>query len=164
MAGKAKDPASRFMARAKPNDSGCWIWQGYISPQTGYAMFRIDPKKYAVGAHRAAWMLFKGEIPDGMQVCHRCDVRDCVNPSHLFLGSPADNMQDAAQKGRMNWRKGEVRQLPKGESHHQAKLTLGQVRDIRNSPLTGVELAEKHKVSTVTISRIRRGKIWRDTG
>lgn len=74
----------------------CWLWEGQVSPN-GYGRMP-DGKRYA---HRVAWSTFhEREIPEGMWVLHTCDVRACVNPSHLFLGSPRDNAHDMVEKGR----------------------------------------------------------------
>lgn len=161
---RPKRPAiDRFMEKVVPDpNSGCWLWDGWVSPSTGYGMFRIDPTKNNVLAHRASWMLHNGEIQHGLYVCHKCDVRSCVNPSHMFLGTPSDNMQDAAKKGRMNWSENESRSIPTGESHHASKLTRQDVIDIRKSDKRGDDLARRYSVTPVTISRIRRNLVWRD--
>ena len=78
-------------------ESGCWLWTGY-SRRDGYGY--IAHNKRAIGAHRASWIIYRGDIPEGLHVCHTCDVRDCVNPDHLFLGTASDNMQDCVRKGR----------------------------------------------------------------
>lgn len=78
-------------------ESGCWLFDGYIASH-GYGMVLIN--KVMTRANRAAWMLFHGPIPDGMYVCHRCDVSSCINPKHLFLGTALDNMRDRDQKKR----------------------------------------------------------------
>jgi len=166
MAGKAKPPIDRFerMYIPEPN-SGCWLWLGHI-PKSGYGQFRLstDPQDRAEGAHRAAWMLFNGEIPDGLQVCHRCDVRCCVNPQHLFLGTATENMQDAVRKGRMNWKQQVRPGLPRGEKHHSAKLTPKDVIAIRSLNINGVEAARKFGVAPTTVSRIRRNLVWQHLG
>lgn len=142
----------------EPN-SGCWLWEGFVHGG-GYGKARFGGPR-AEYVHRASYSAFKGKIPVGMQVCHKCDVRSCVNPAHLFVGTASDNMSDAARKGRMKWRKGEVRALPKGGEHHAAKITERDVQYIRSSPEAGPVLAAKYGVSNVNISRIRRGLIWR---
>ena len=103
-------------------NTGCWLWTASKN-RLGYGMLmwwtngRGDRK--AISAHRCSYMIHKGDIPEGVSVCHKCDVRHCVNPDHLFLGTHAENMEDCRAKGRR----------PKGESNPAAKLTK-QERDI----------------------------------
>lgn len=86
-----------FSYYTKTNEDGCWIWQSTIAWR-GYGLYSMNRKRLA--AHRASWIIHKGEIPDGLFVLHKCDVRTCVNPDHLFLGTQKDNMQDCIKKGR----------------------------------------------------------------
>jgi hypothetical protein len=78
--------------------SGCWLWIGPIQ-NAGYGRTAIDGKSKS--AHRLSWEIFRGPIPKGLCVCHACDVPICVNPSHLWLGTHLENIQDASRKGKM---------------------------------------------------------------
>lgn len=77
--------------------STCWLWQG-APTSGGYGRFWFDGVRKL--AHRAAYEIFKGDIPEDMCVCHKCDNPLCVNPKHLFLGTHSDNMRDMGNKGR----------------------------------------------------------------
>ncbi len=132
----------------------CWLWTAKLSP-IGYGQLtigsRTDGSKTCVGAHRFAWMLKHGPIPSGLFVCHHCDNRACCNPAHFFLGTQADNIRDAAAKGRM----------PHGANHHQSKLTDDIVREIRSATGSQRAIAVRFGVCKTTIGRIKRGEIWK---
>lgn len=154
---------ARFHDKHMPEpNSGCWLWTANTMPG-GYGLFRTspNPSDRCEGAHRVSWRIHRGEIPHGMQVCHKCDVRGCVNPDHLFLGTAHDNMRDASRKGRMAWRPGEMRNLPKGSDNPASVLKEAEVIAIKASNETGRALAARYGVSGKTISRIKRGEAWR---
>lgn len=79
-------------------DDDCWLWVRATTSQGRYGYFKWQNRSWQ--AHRAAWTLTHGPIPDGLVVCHRCDVTLCVRPDHLFLGTQADNVRDMWEKGR----------------------------------------------------------------
>lgn len=136
------DDEEYFFKRSIPEpNSGCWIWQGTLSAK-GYGVYTANKKQR--GAHRGSYEAGFGHIPEGMYVCHKCDVRCCVNPDHLFVGSHADNMKDMAIKLRQN-----------------RKLTGEQVLEIKSSNLSGRELAKKFGVKPHAIYGIRQGKRWK---
>ena len=144
----------RFLAKVCVEaESGCWLWQGLVRAD-GYGAMRLGGKEQ--GAHRVAWKLFRGEIAPGMQVCHKCDVRACVNPDHLFLGTPAENAQDMTAKGRGR----------RGEKHGSSKLTATQVSRIKamleEDRMYMSEIAREFGVSQTTIRAIRTRKTWRE--
>lgn len=159
MPGYHTHPVSRLMALVEPVDDprACWVWQGTISCN-GYGGFSLWGQRLT--AHRAAYLLFTGEIPDGMDVCHSCDNRRCINPDHLWLGTRADNMADCKAKGRIAT--GEKLKTPRGEKSNFAKLTWKDVRAIRASDATTSELALRYGVSADNIRRILRRNTWKE--
>jgi hypothetical protein len=107
-------------------------------------------------AHRFAYECLVGPIPDGMHVLHKCDVRCCVNPQHLFLGTNADNIADRVKKGRS------LRRC--GEAAPTAKLTQAQVNEIRRLLAEGMKHREIAALMAVTMSmvaHISAGRSWR---
>lgn len=153
------DELVRFMEKVSPEPtSGCWLWTGSTMPN-GYGGVFLDGKN--IGAHRASFIHFKGPIPDGLIVCHSCDVRGCVNPSHLWLGTHKQNAEDRDQKGR--YRIGGRHDITKdiadaikaeyrGPSRYQ-----GRGKRSQNSTAA---IAERHGVSRCTVSYIVRGLHW----
>ena len=157
-----EDPAVRFASKVRPGP-GCWEWQAGKSVD-GYGGFHIGDEH--IPAHRYAWQLEYGEIPAGMCVLHHCDNPGCVRPSHLFLGTRADNIADMVAKGRQ--RSG-AHLIPnsakvRGEAHHQAKLKDDDVLAIRRLYAAGgvsqAALGGQFGVSQEIISGIVRRVGW----
>lgn len=140
----------RFIAKVERIPfSTCHWWVGAVGGSRYGNFWNGDAY---VNAHRYAYQVYVGEIPDGLHVCHSCDNRLCVNPNHLWLGTCADNMRDKVEKGR---------QRP-GEEHPAAKITRADVDFIRSS--VGVipqkALAKEFGLVRQTVSDIQRGRIW----
>lgn len=93
-------PHSLLWDKVNFSEDGCWLWTGAVSGGGGYGNIRFEGKQTT--PHRVSWILSFGEIPDGLMVCHSCDVRICINPNHLFLGTGSDNKQDEITKGRIS--------------------------------------------------------------
>lgn len=86
--------------------NGCWNWKGELH-QNGYGYTTCHETFKRSHAHRVSYKVFKGDIPEGLYVCHHCDNPSCINPDHLWLGTAKENMQDAKKKGRLSHQKKE---------------------------------------------------------
>lgn len=139
---------NRFSSKYFVDENGCHVWAGNKS-KSGYGKFKLKDGTQA-RAHRVAWEMTNGKIPDGVFVLHKCDVRACVNPDHLFLGTHADNMRDMVRKGRGL----------SGEMNGRAKLTAEDVLSIRQSHGTDAEKARGLGVSEATVRQARVGRKW----
>lgn len=135
----------------KPRDSACWLWAGQ-SNSRGYGRMWVDGKRLL--AHRLAYTLYRGAIPRGLCVCHRCDVRACVNPRHLFLGTRSDNMRDASRKGRVF--------RPYGERSGRSKVSDAARVQIAKLYLSGQlnqpQLAHRYGLHNSQASRIIKAR------
>ncbi|MBW3095675.1 HNH endonuclease [Pseudohoeflea coraliihabitans] len=140
-------PIVAFLSKAETHGLSaekCWAWKG-AGKGNGYGHFSLLGER--MGAHRAAYIMFKGDVPNGMDVCHHCDNRWCVNPAHLFIGSRSQNMADMSLKGR-------------GSGGCRKHIKEHQVQEIRRRIHAGVrmsEIAKQMGVNYSTVTAINRG-------
>ena len=142
----------RFLMQCdRNNDAVCWEWTGRKS-NAGYGQIKDNYRTRH--AHRVSYELYKGPIPKGLFVCHKCDNPGCVNPDHLFLGTPQINARDAARKGRSDG----FKRL--GTAHPLGTLTDDQIKEIRRlaETTTGKEIAARFGISRGYVSQIINGK------
>lgn len=155
--------AERFAAcLSAPTPNGCIEWRGTLSPK-GYGLFsRIDAKPRIARAHRLAWEMANGTIPEGLRVLHKCDNPPCVNVEHLFLGTDADNTHDAMRKGRL--KPFPVRADNRGSRNGQAKLNEENVAVIRRALERGItrrEISEFYRISRAVVDGIAWRTLWK---
>lgn len=126
----------------------CWNW---IARKTraGYGQFNFNGATYQ--APRVAWILYVGEIPEGLWILHRCDNPARVNPDHLFLGTQDDNMKDMAKKGRGT----------RGEKAYTCKLNVDIVKEIRNSKESTRYLSNQYGITMTTVYQIKHRESWK---
>lgn len=147
------EPHVRLMASLAFDLTDCWYYRGSHTP-LGYGVFKALNETVA---HRSSWAIFNGPIPKGMHVLHKCDVRCCVNPDHLFLGTHTDNMRDMVAKGR------HVFPNLRGEQHPNSKLNnenVARIKVLRQQGKTHRVIADEIGVSRATISLVLGGKAW----
>lgn len=151
-----KDILRFFEQVSKEPSTGCWLWNG---SQTRGDYGQLSVNNRDVKAHRFSYQTFVGEIPQGMLVCHHCDTPACVNPHHLFLGTPKENTQDALKKGRLK-----TPHVLSGEANPCSLLSNESVIEIRRlyatTRIKQSELALQFGVNQTTISRVIRGASW----
>lgn len=154
---KAEDArmAKKIDAYSEPDpNGGCLLWSRSLA-KTGYGQVAFRGKVSL--AHRVAFEVANGPIPDGLFVLHKCDVRACVNPSHLFLGTQAENMADMAAKGRSRNRDN------RGDRHAMAKLNSAEVLVIAERLKSGessAALGREFGVGRTAIVKIKLGESW----
>ena len=140
----------RFFAKVFPEpNSGCWLWTATVDG-CGYGLFGVGGSGNSRRAHRVAYELFKGPIPVGFRVCHKCDVPSCVNPDHLFCGTDADNISDRDNKNR----------TARGKLNGKSKLNEDLVRLIRTDGRSERALAADLGFHRGTIHAVRSGRTW----
>ncbi len=144
--------AVRLFAKTKSDpNTGCLLWTGCIK-NTGYGEIRIERRVFK-RVHRLAWEIAHGPIPEGMAVCHKCDIRHCINTDHLFLGTFAENVWDMVSKKRHKW--------VEGESHGMARLTKEQVRKIFVDSRSHASIAADFGVGATHVQKIKARETWR---
>jgi len=141
----------RLLRKAVKTDSGCWKYTGGLNGR-GYGNIWVDGTTRS--AHVVSYELHKGPIPAGMNVCHSCDNKKCINPRHLFLGTTQDNIDDMIAKGRDGFKR---------ERNGRALLTeedVVAVREMLRQNKTQQYIADQYNVSRGTISAIGTGRNW----
>lgn len=149
MSGGPRAVEVRFWEKVSPEpNTGCWFWMGALKggDEWRYGNF-WDGSRYN-RAHRVAFELTHGGVPNGLMVCHRCDVPECVNPAHLFLGTGSENQRDKSLKGRGRNQAGAWRTLTAAEQEE-----VGRLREKR---FTIAEIAERFGVSWAEAARAAR--------
>lgn len=130
----------------------CWLWKGAHGKRGhGY----VNNSEFQSTAHRASWVIHRGDIPSLMCVLHKCDNPPCVNPDHLFLGTELDNVRDMIAKGRKK---------PPRITYPRRILTDAQIVEIRASSETNRTLADRYGVTRLTISSVRNFRCWKNVG
>lgn len=136
-----------------PELGACWEWKASLI--NGYG--QVNWSGITARSHRFSWELHNGKIPNGLWVLHKCDNHACVNPDHLFLGTPKDNTNDMYKKGR--------EKIVKGQAHYKAQLTDEEVIEIRRryaiGGITQQELSFEYGVWVRTITAIVQRKSWK---
>lgn len=151
-------PEERFWNKVSKVDGGCWEWTAH-KDKRGYGRFNAYGRNSQIMlAHRYSYFLANGDLPDDLFICHSCDNPACVNPDHLWAGSPADNVLDMHRKGRARgYDRTIVPQKP------NQKITKDQARQIKHLALRGVnqdDIAAMFGVSQASVSGIKLGKLW----
>ena len=135
------------------DENGCWNWT--LGKSKGYGAINYMGRVWL--AHRVAYEMTKGRIPDGMSVCHSCDNPGCINPDHLFAGTHRDNMIDKETKGRAN------HVGMSGTKNHNARLTEAKVISLLRDYVAGIprrELCNRFGLQESSLSSYTDGKAW----
>lgn len=150
----------KFMAvvllRTLTNDSGCWIWQRG-KDSNGYGLYgcsKFTGNYNPIRAHVVSWIAFRGMIPNGLEVCHACDNPSCCNPSHLWLGTHADNLRDAMKKGRC------ATAHPKGRKLNPE--TIIEIHRLHSEGFGYKRLAKIFSYDPRALARIVKNRIYKD--
>jgi hypothetical protein len=133
---------------------GCWEYIGG-KDKDGYGMFWNHIEYKRVRAHHQSYLIYKGAIPKGKWVLHTCDNPSCINPAHLFLGTPLENVQDMQMKGRKAPTYGEF-----SGNHRFTEKDILNMFDMKSKGFSQTDIADKYKTHQATISKILHGKRW----
>lgn len=172
-----QDVMERFLSHVNkesghiaPNmDTQCWLWTGALQ-KNGYAAFVLESRGSNVRAltapaHRASWILHNGNIEHrNIYVCHRCDVRHCVRPDHLFLGTPTDNVRDCITKGRYKYSYENPEGIRRSREVHR-HLTFSQAQEIRERHANGESagsLSKDYPLTRRNINRLLKGETYKE--
>lgn len=157
----SRTPEERFWSNVDRTGDECWLWQLRLN-KDGYGRFKLAGCQ--VSAHRYAYEITYGPVPDTLCVCHHCDNPSCVRPEHLFLGTPKDNAQDRQRKGRSGFQR-QPELVRSGVEHHAAKLSPVAVEEMRGlRSVFGLPyrtLGALFAVNTSTAHSACTGKWWR---
>lgn len=152
---RPRAPIYERMMRMVSRTTECWLYLGARDPK-GYGSMAADGRRDK--CHRISFIHHHGAIPTGLWVLHKCDVPNCVNPDHLYAGTPRQNSDDMMRRKR--WRP-QYSKTTRPAINPAAKLNPDAVRDIRSSKAQGVELARRFGVSRGLVSAVRVGRVWR---
>lgn len=146
---------NRFWVRVKVgSESDCWEWTGHRHPK-GYGAFK-GPNGKLMKAHRIAYQMTKGNIPDGLLCMHSCDNPPCCNPAHLSVGTDSENMTQMHERGRAN--------RAVGSKHHNARLMEADVAAIKRRLAVGesqIAIANDYGLHRQTVHQIKSGRLWK---
>lgn len=134
-------------------ETWCWNWVKALTTN-GYGVLTVDKIQYR--AHRLSYSVFIDEIPDGLEICHKCDNHRCCNPDHLFIGTHRENMADMVKKGRQR--------SIYGSEHCGSKITEAdalQIRELSESGIPGYRIAELYNISKSNVSMIINRHTWK---
>lgn len=159
------DP-SRLMSCVSQDENGCLNWtKAIFKAGMGYGMIQVEGETW--GTHRISYATFKGQIPDGMVVRHKCDNPRCINPDHLEVGTPKRNSEDMVSRGRSTKGRRRLGTGPRGDVNRNANLTTAQVLEIRERCASGYtsdvnpqKLAAEFGVTPATISKVVLRRSW----